>query len=191
MTNNKVVRNTEHCQISFWVVTRRLCTLWVGFTNRLCRLTPRTSRSKGPSSKVWYAQSQLPLLCMISSINKHSSTIYVFNFIHFIRFCVDNARVFQRVLMNLNMTVGKAACRLYCRILKALWLRPAYYRVNCVDCYVRIRRKVRNGPDQSFKIFLICFSKLQNFFDLRFYSVIQKSDCHWVHYLRKLVLLPC
>jgi len=33
-------------------------------------------------------------------------------FIHFIRFCVDNARVFQRVFMNLNMNVGQAACRL-------------------------------------------------------------------------------
>jgi len=27
----------------------------VGFTNRLCRLKPRASRSKGASSKVWYA----------------------------------------------------------------------------------------------------------------------------------------
>jgi len=33
-------------------------------------------------------------------------------FIHLIRFCVDNARVFQQVFMNLNMTVGQAACRL-------------------------------------------------------------------------------
>jgi len=32
-------------------------------------------------------------------------------FIHLIRFCVDNARVFRRISMNLNMTVGQAACR--------------------------------------------------------------------------------
>jgi len=29
-----------------------------------------------------------------------------------IRFRVDNAGVFQRVVMNLNITVGQAACRL-------------------------------------------------------------------------------
>jgi len=32
-------------------------------------------------------------------------------FIHLIRSCADNTRVFQRVLMNLNMTIGQAACR--------------------------------------------------------------------------------
>ena len=32
-----------------------------------------------------------------------------------IRFRVDNAGVFQRVAMNLNMTVGQATCRLLCR----------------------------------------------------------------------------
>jgi len=30
-------------------------------------------------------------------------------------FCGDNARVFQRVSMNLNMTVGQAACQLLCQ----------------------------------------------------------------------------
>jgi len=55
MTDSKVVRNTEYCEISFWVVTRRLCTLRTGFTNRLCRLKPRASRSKEPSNKLWYA----------------------------------------------------------------------------------------------------------------------------------------
>jgi len=38
-----------------------------------------------------------------------------FSFFHLFRFRVDNARVFQRVSMNLNMTVGHAACRLLCR----------------------------------------------------------------------------
>jgi len=37
-----------------------------------------------------------------------------FNFIHLIRFRCDNARAFQRVSMNLNMTVGQATCRLLC-----------------------------------------------------------------------------
>jgi len=36
-------------------------------------------------------------------------------FIYLIRFSVDNARVFHRVLMNLNMTVGQVVCRLWCR----------------------------------------------------------------------------
>jgi len=37
------------------------------------------------------------------------------SFIHQIRFRIDNARVFQRVSTNLNITVGQAACRLLCR----------------------------------------------------------------------------
>jgi len=32
-----------------------------GFPNRLCRLKPRTSRSKGFSSNLWSPQSQLPV----------------------------------------------------------------------------------------------------------------------------------
>jgi len=38
-----------------------------------------------------------------------------FSVIHLIRFRVDNPRVFQRVSMNLNMTICQAACRLSCR----------------------------------------------------------------------------
>jgi len=38
-----------------------------------------------------------------------------FGFIHLIRFHGDKARVFQRVSINLSMTVGEAACRLLCR----------------------------------------------------------------------------
>jgi len=58
-----------------------------------------------------------------------------------IRFRVDNAGVFQRVAMNLNMTVGQASFRLLCRfdMLKTRWLRPVFaesYRL-----YVWIRRK--------------------------------------------------
>ena len=35
----------------------------------------------------------------------------------------DNARVFQRVSMNLSMTIGQAACQL---LRQARWLRPAF-----------------------------------------------------------------
>jgi len=41
-----------------------------------------------------------------------SSLFMKLSFIHLIRFRVDNARVLQRVSMNLNMTVGQAACQL-------------------------------------------------------------------------------
>jgi len=40
-----------------------------GFTNRLCRLKPRASRSKGTSSKLCYAWGQL-LVC--DQIDKYS-----------------------------------------------------------------------------------------------------------------------
>jgi len=69
---------------------------------------PRASRSKGASIKLWYAQSHLPVY------DQHfmSKLVMKFSFIHLIRFRVDNTRVFQWVFMNLNMTVGQAACRL-------------------------------------------------------------------------------
>jgi len=38
-----------------------------------------------------------------------------FSFHHLIRFRVDYTRVFQRVFVNLNMTVGQAICQLLCR----------------------------------------------------------------------------
>jgi len=37
------------------------------------------------------------------------------NYILLIKFCFDDARVFQRVPMNLNVTIGHAACRLLYR----------------------------------------------------------------------------
>jgi len=49
-----------------------------------------------------------------------------------IRFCVDNAGVFQRVAMSLNMTVGQAACRLLCRYTQSTLV------VSCVCCIVPI-----------------------------------------------------
>jgi len=38
-----------------------------------------------------------------------------FSFIHPIRFRGNNVRVLQQISMNLNMTVGQAACRLLWR----------------------------------------------------------------------------
>jgi len=38
-----------------------------------------------------------------------------FSLFHLFRSLVDNARVFQRVSMNLYMTIGQAACPLLCR----------------------------------------------------------------------------
>jgi len=38
-----------------------------------------------------------------------------FRFIHLISFLGHNAWVYQRVSMNLNMTVCQAACRILCR----------------------------------------------------------------------------
>jgi len=40
-----------------------------------------------------------------------------FSFIHLITFRVDNARVLQRVSINLNMTVGQAVCRCQAKFL--------------------------------------------------------------------------
>jgi len=42
-------------------------------------------------------------------LNQYSRNLVLFNFRG------DNASVFQRVSMNLNMTVGQAACQLLCR----------------------------------------------------------------------------
>jgi len=44
MTDSKVVRNTEFCEISFWAATRRVGTLRAGFTNRL---KPRALKIQG------------------------------------------------------------------------------------------------------------------------------------------------
>jgi len=56
-----------------------------------------------------------------------------FYFIHLIRFRVDNATVFQRVSMNLNMTVGQAACRQLCQCTQSMlavscWIVPIVTR---------------------------------------------------------------
>jgi len=53
-------------------------------------------------------------------------------FIHLTRCRADNVTVFQRVSMNLKMTVGQAACRSSDVLFKACWLRPVFaesYRI--------------------------------------------------------------
>jgi len=55
-----------------------------------------------------------------------------FSFVHPFRFCGDNARVFQQVSMNLNITVGQAACRLLC------WYTQRTLVASCVCWIVRI-----------------------------------------------------
>jgi len=47
----------------------------------------------------------------------------------------DNARVFQRVSMNLNMTVGQAACQLLCRYIQStLAASCVFWIVPIVTC---------------------------------------------------------
>jgi len=70
---------------------------------------------RGPPANCGMHRVNCRYCLLINSIHKHSSTNNSLIFIHLIRFCVDNARVFQRVFMNLNMTVGQAASRLWCR----------------------------------------------------------------------------
>jgi len=48
LMDSKIVRNTEYCEVSVWVVTRRLCTVRTGFTNRLYGLKPRAHDPMGP-----------------------------------------------------------------------------------------------------------------------------------------------
>jgi len=72
------------------------------FTNRFCRLKPGASRSKGPAAN--YGKHRMNCRYMIDSI-KYLSTIISKLFIRFSFFSsnlilFDNARVFQRVLMN-------------------------------------------------------------------------------------------
>ena len=70
-----------------------------------------------------------------------------FSFFHLFSFRVDKARVFQRVSLNFNMTVGQVACRLLRRYTQfnARWLRPVsaetyrLLRVNQVKDLVTVR----------------------------------------------------
>jgi len=55
-----------------------------------------------------------------------------FSFHHLIRFRVDYTRVFQRVSVNLNTTVGKAKCQLLCRHIQST-LAASWVELNRVD----------------------------------------------------------
>jgi len=64
----------------------------------------------------------------------------------------DSARVFQRVAMNLNMTVGQAACQLLCRYTQSTlaascvcWIVPI---VSCDSIKKLVAVHVWNEPDQ-------------------------------------------
>jgi len=68
---------------------------------------------------------------MMSSISTHQHFFLFFikfSVFHLIRFRFDKARVFQRVSMNLSMTISQAACQLLCgyRLVKGRWLRPVF-----------------------------------------------------------------
>ena len=88
------------------------CRLRVGFTYRR---KPWDSRFKGASKKLWYAQSQWPVSSFRLNFVKNVCLDYYSRNLVLFNFRDDNARVFQRVSMNLNMTVGQAACQLLCR----------------------------------------------------------------------------
>jgi len=65
-----------------------------------------------------------------------------FSFFQLCGFRVDNARVFQRVSINLNMTVGQAAYRLFIIMSTySMHVGCVLYLLNCTDCCVWIRRK--------------------------------------------------
>jgi len=77
-------------------------------------------------------------------INYHSWKLVLFNFRG------DNARVFQRVSMYLNMTVGQAACQLLCRYTQStLAVFAESYRLLRVTLSKElVAFHVWNAPDQ-------------------------------------------
>ena len=79
-----------------------------------------------------------------------------FSFIYLIRFRVDNATVFQRVSMNLNMTVGQAACRLLIYSTFAgcfLYLAESYGLLRVNQAKDLVTARVWNAPDQSTRLY--------------------------------------
>jgi len=79
----------------------------------------------------WFRLNFVKNLCL----NYYSRNLVLFNFRG------DNARVFQRVSMNFNMTVGQAACQLLCR---SIYSKPAgcvLRMLNRTDCYVWLCQK--------------------------------------------------
>jgi len=75
-----------------------------------------------------------------------------FIFFHVFRFRVDNARVFQRISINLNMTVGQAACRLLRRYTQCTLAASFSLRMNQAKGLVTAC--VWNATIQSLKVAL-------------------------------------
>jgi len=73
----------------------------------------------------WFRLNFVKNLCL----NYYSRNLVLINFRG------DNARVFQRVSMNLNMTVGHVACQLLCRYIEStLAVLAESYRLLRVTC---------------------------------------------------------
>ena len=106
-------------------------TFSAGFTYRLYRLyrlKPRASRSKrGLQQTVVRIESMAGIWSFrLNFVKNVCLSFYSRNLVSF-NFRSDNARVFQRVSMILNMTVGQAACQLLRRYTQStLRLRPAF-----------------------------------------------------------------
>ena len=95
-----------------------------------------------------------------------SSLFIKLSFIHLTRFRVDNARVFQRVSMNLNMTVGQAAYRknLATGLVETkwqnavVWLRSKIYSIyRCDDTDHVVPKAIRRCNTVLPKINLVYF----------------------------------
>ena len=109
-----------------------------GFTCKLYRLKPRASRSKGGGLQqtVVRIESLAVIWSLRLNFAKNLCLNYYLRYLVLFYFRRDNARAFQRVSMNLNMTVGQAACQLLCRYTQSMlaafcvcWIVPI------VTCY--------------------------------------------------------
>ena len=138
--NNLLNECSEH------VKTQGEICLW------LCRLRPRASRSKGaPTNRGTHRVNGQYIISQIKLRLKLMSEL-LFTKFSFIQLPCDNARVFQRVSMNLNMTVGQAVCQLLCRYTQSTlaascvcWIVPI---VTCTLSKELVGVHVRNAPDQ-------------------------------------------
>jgi len=86
-----------------------------GFTYRLYRLKPSTSRSKRASNKLVRIESMDGIWSFRLNFVKNTCLHYYSQNSGSFNFRGDNTRAFQRVSMNLNMTAGQAACQLFRR----------------------------------------------------------------------------
>jgi len=102
----------------------------------------------------------------------------------FIQLSCDNARVFQRVCRNLNMTVGQAVCQLLCRYTQSTlavscvcWIVPI---ATCTLSKELVAVHVWNAPDQWYTILLVwvdcCFLRFSECFP------VISGFCIAVHY---------